>query len=178
MLLILSIVDSQEDRLYLEELYERYKQEMHRQAFLVLHDAYDAEDAVQNAFFRIWRHLDKLQDMEDAGTKWYVICAARNAAIDIYRRKEERCRTEVLYSEENLSVHPGEAGIEDDNIYAKISRFPDRERDVSILKYVYGFRYREIAQILGISKEAVKKALMRAKRRLEKLCKEEGLYHD
>ena len=83
MLFVLSVVEDYEEKIHLEALFEMYKLEMHRQAFIVLGDAYDAEDAVQNAFFRIWKHLNKLQDIESVSTKWYVLCAARNAAIDI-----------------------------------------------------------------------------------------------
>ena len=178
MLCMLTIVENEDEKIKLEELYEAYRQEMHRQAYAILKDEDDAEDAVQDAFFGIWRNLDKLQYMKQGGIKWYVICAARYAAIDIYRDKKKRLQKEETYDENFPYEYSKEENTEDDSLYGKISNFPDRERDVLMLKYVYGFQYKEISKMLHISVEAVKKALTRARSRLKKLCREEGLYND
>ena len=178
MLIFISAIDEPEIRFRLEKLYELYEQEMHRQAFNVLHDENDAEDAVQNAFFRIWKSLDKLRDLGDNEIKWYVIRAAINAAIDIYRKKKERWQKEEAY-DENVSYFRSEnSGSGNHGLFERIAELPDRERDVLMLKYVYGFQYKEMAKILEISTETVKKTLFRAKDKLEKLCREEGLYND
>ena len=182
MILLLSTIESEIERVIFEYLYEKYYKEMHRQATSILHDEKEAEDAVQNAFFRIWKSQDVLKDMNQNRTKWYVICAARNAAIDIYRKKKERMQKEEPFDEEFDEYYPYVYSEDDyktgDGVYERISHFPDRERDVIMLKYVYGFRYKEMAKFLGITVEAVKKALVRARDRLEKICKEEGLYND
>ena len=46
MLFVLTIVENEEERIKLEELYEMYRQEMHRQALAILKNDDDAEDAV------------------------------------------------------------------------------------------------------------------------------------
>lgn len=178
MLFVLTIVENEEERIKLEELYEMHQKEMHRQAFAILGNDDDAEDAVQNAFFGIWRNLSKLQGKELGRVKWYVICAARNAAIDIYREKKERVQKEEPYDENFPYEYSTSDNGNENSLYERIANFPDRERDVIMLKYVYGFQYKEMSEMLNISVEAVKKALTRARNRLENLCREEGLYND
>ena len=178
MLLFLAAIEDQEVRSELEELYNIYNQEMFKRAYYILKDENDAEDAVQEAFIRIWRHLDKLHDLESDRIKWYMICVAKSAAIDIYRKKKDRWEKEELVDESFWHAYSDEILTENNQIYAAIAGFPDRERDVLMLKYVYGFSYKEMAQMLGVSTETVKKALMRGKDRLERLCREEGLYND
>ena len=178
MLLILAAIEDPEVRIKLEELYERYELEMHREAFYILHDDYDAEDAVQNAFFQIWKRLDALHNLDEKEIKWYVLCTARNAAIDIYRKKKKRWQKEEAYDEEFMFSREEYLEGTEYGLYDKIVGLPDRERDALMLKYVYGFQYKEIAEQLDISTETVKKVLTRAKNKLEQLCKEEGLYND
>lgn len=178
MLLFIATIEEPEIRSRLEKLYEAYEQEMHRQAFYVLHDENDAEDAVQNAFLGIWKSLDKLCDLGEKEIKWYVIRAAINAAIDIYRKKNEKRQKEEPYDENASYFHSENRNVNELGLFEKIAELPDRDRDVLMLKYVYGFQYKEMAKILGISTETVKKALLRAKNKLEKLCREEGLYND
>lgn len=173
MLIFLAAIEDDEERSEMEQIFERYSQEMFRQAYAVLRNEDDAEDAVQDAFFKIWKHLDKLREVDAGRTKWYVICVARNAAIDIYRKKQIRIQKEEPFEENFSFAYSAEPPAYGNKIYEKIAEFPDRERDVLMLKYVYEFRYKEIAKLLGISTEAVKKALIRAKRRLENLYKEE-----
>ena len=178
MILFLSTVESETERVALEELYEKYYKEMHRQAFSVLRDKDEAEDAVQNAFFGIWKRLDALRNMDQNRKEWYVICAARNAAIDIYRKRKERLQKEEPFDKSFPYAFSMDEYMSDNIVYEKIACFPDRERDVLMLKYIYGFRYKEMARLLGVSVEAIKKALVRARDRLEKTCREEGIYND
>ena len=55
-----------------------------------------------------------------------------------------------------------------------IDKLPKKYRDVLIFEKIYGYSQREIAEILNISYDAVKKRMERARKKLkEKLRKEE-----
>ncbi|MBR6150945.1 MAG: sigma-70 family RNA polymerase sigma factor [Lachnospiraceae bacterium] len=178
MLLFLTMIEEPRIRLRLEELYDKYEQEMHYEAYSVLHHEADAEDAVQDAFFRIWKNIDRLQNLKDDELRWYVLCVAKNAAIDYYRKKKIQWQMEKEYDEDSISLISKETTEQNNNLYEKIAQLPEREKDVVMLKYIYGFRYKEIANLLGVSAETVKKALIRAKSKIKIICKEEGLFND
>ena len=54
----------------------------------------------------------------------------------------------------------------------KIMLLPDIHRDILNLKIYYEYPDKEIADLLGISHQAVRKRLQRARMALEKLLKE------
>lgn len=60
--LYLSLIDKQEEKNRFEELYYRYRNLMYYIAYQVLHQDRDSEDAVQEAFFRIAKNMDKVKD--------------------------------------------------------------------------------------------------------------------
>lgn len=170
MLIFLAAIESEEDRSKLELIYEEYAGFMFRKAFSILNNRQDAEDAVHNAFLKIIDHLDRLPDSHSVQTKWYVVTAAENAAIDLYRkrkRSQETAFEEALSSENYTEPYKGENGLT--KIILKLS---GRDRDVLLLRYIYGYRHAEIGILLGMTEDAAKKAVKRAEERLEKECRE------
>ena len=55
-----SLVETEEEKSLVEALYIKYEQDMYNVAFSILHNNYDAEDAVQEAFLRVIENLDKI----------------------------------------------------------------------------------------------------------------------
>src|SRR5580765_4986473 len=70
---------------------EVYAKPLWRAAFRVLGDGAAAEDAVQDAFLRAWRALDRFDEQAELSTWLYRITV--NAAID---QRRERRRREVM----------------------------------------------------------------------------------
>ena len=58
--LYLTLIDDEEDKVRFEHAYYRYRKLMHREAKKILKDGHRAEDAVQEAFFRIARNFHKV----------------------------------------------------------------------------------------------------------------------
>lgn len=56
-----------------------------------------------------------------------------------------------------------------------ILKLPARYREVILLKYHHGYSLKEIAKMLEISESNAIKLDQRGKKKLEQLCKEEGL---
>ena len=168
MLVLLLTIDNEEDRSKMECIIDLYSEMMHLQATLILKNYEDAEDAVQMAMVNICKHIKNISDLGSNRTKWYVLEAAKNAAIDIYRKKKRRWEKEVSFDEifpndEMIPQYDGE-----NETVKHILELSTRDRDILMLKYVYGYEYEEVAMILGISTEAAKKAGQRARNRLEK----------
>ncbi|MBR4731484.1 MAG: sigma-70 family RNA polymerase sigma factor [Lachnospiraceae bacterium] len=168
MFIFLATIEDKEDRTKIEQIYELYATSMKIIATSILRSEEDAEDAVQTAMLNACKHVKKLQDPKDKNTKWYVMQVTRNAAREIYRKKKKQWKQEMsleedLVGEDSLVPYDGES-----EIAKRIEGLAPRDRDIIMLKYLHGYEYSEIGQILGISTEAAKKAGQRAKQRLEK----------
>lgn len=67
---------------------ERNKGGMYRIAVQILSDSHRAEDAVQDAFVRIFRIVANLEFETERAEKLYALRAVKSAAIDIYRQQK------------------------------------------------------------------------------------------
>lgn len=171
MLVYLALIARPKQRARFEELYTRYGGLMHHVALGILRNEKDAEDAVHEAFLAIARHMDKVGDVNDPRTKAYVVTIAERKAIDLYRQRTRRPETDLDEATLGLTTEH-----ETDNGLARcMLKLPDRDRQFVLLKFDQGYTTKEIADMMGLTLSAAYKVEQRAKARLEKLCREEGL---
>ena len=171
MLVYLQTIEAPSGRELFESLYLQYRDLMFYIANGILQNDQDAEDTVHAAFVAIAENIDKISDPDCPKTKGYIVTITENKAIDLYRKRKRQPNILFLEEKEGLSVsYEGEVAIA-----ACFARLPARYRDVLMLRYRYGYTSREISKMLGISEANANKRIQRAKERLEKLCKEEGL---
>jgi len=149
-------------------LVDRYRAPVVRLAYRLTHDADEAKDIAQDAFFRAYRRLGEFRPDRPFARWLFVI--ARNASLDAIRRRR---RAAVLAASEEKSVPvqvgPEEAALRNDEalrVHAALAALPSKYRDVLELYYLSGLRYREIALALDIPLGTVKTYISRAKRRL------------
>ena len=71
----------------LEALYREYKSKMLSKAYSVLRDEGLAEDAVHNAFMRILKNLDKIDEVKSSRTRGFVLVITANVAKRCIRAK-------------------------------------------------------------------------------------------
>ena len=86
----LSMLETPEEKLLIEQLYSQYRQMMYKISFSILKDSFDAEDAVHNTFIGIIRssYLLNLSDVNSRETKAYIITAVKHSAIKIYNKRK------------------------------------------------------------------------------------------
>lgn len=114
--------------------------------------AADAEDVLQDAFVRFWRHQRKLTAASDP--IGLVLTSIRRAALDLARTTDRRTARETA----TLSDQPEplfEPLLQDDGrrqtIEAALRRLPPEQREILVMK-IWGERtFEEIARELGIS---------------------------
>lgn len=171
MLVGLEMIETPEQRTKLETIYNRYRDTMYAVAYKILHNAQDAEDAVQYAFVQLAKNISKIEEPICPKTKGYIVTIVENKAIDLYRRKQAYPLVE--YSDEVVGIQVEYDG--ENTLAGCILKLPARQRSVIILKYSHGYRMKEIAKILGISYENAMKTEQRARARLKTLCEEAGI---
>ena len=159
-------------------LTKRHADEIYRFVKGMLGDAMEAEDATQEVFLRLWKHLSSVQLLS---SRAWLYRTARNHCIDIQRRRQA-AHSPVYLDHESLP-DLGTKDYEDpsriaDNAALKqtidtaVSELPEKLKSVFLLYEVNGLRYREIAETLNIPTNSVKVYLSRARTKLQERLKE------
>lgn len=149
------------------DIYEKYKYLMFSIAMDVLNDKFAAEDAVQEAFLKILKNSNKVDDIDSIRTKRLVITIAKNSAIDIYRKQRKIWNTEIEMDMVSSVRQSNIYTVEDDEKFLEIEGLPDMYKEVLILKYSSEFSNTEIAELLEISEMNVRKRISRARKLLK-----------
>ena len=147
-----------------EQLFKKYWHLMCHIAMEILQNPADAEDAALQALLYLLSHMDKLGDIDSPSTKAYVALTAKHRAIDLYRSRPH-CEPLDVSNMKAAQVHPERLGVME-----AISQLSPRDRDVLLLRFWAGYTTEEIGGMFHIKKDAVQKAIWRAKKKLaEKL---------
>lgn len=168
-MMLLLMIDTQEDKGKFAVLYEKYRCLMWKVAMDVLQDRFLAEDAVHNAFISLAGHMDDIGDTDSRQTKRYLITAAKNSAIDIYRKKSRQMKREIYMDElgeEDLPTAYMETDMDND-VLDILKKLPIKYRDIFLLKYSAHLENSQIAGLCGIQECTVRQRIARGKRLIE-----------
>lgn len=172
MMLFMSMIDSVQDQSKFEKLYKEYRAPMFHAAYQILKNREDAEDAVHQAFVSIAERIEMVDDELCQRTKGYCITIAENKAIDLYRHKKRNPITE--YDEHYMGYTIDYDGP--NAITRCIAKLPALQREILLLKYLYGFSSKEVAEHLDLTEANVIKISQRAKKQLQQICIQEGIH--
>lgn len=142
---------------------------LQRTAWLLTGDWAAAEDLVQTALARTWRHWDRVAAADDPDA--YVRRVLMNSFTSAWRR---RWRGEV--PTRDLPDRPG-GDVADEvvlrlSVQSALARLPRRQRAVVVLRYVEDLSEAQVAQVLGCAVGTVKSSGSKA---LARLRQEPGL---
>jgi RNA polymerase sigma-70 factor (ECF subfamily) len=117
----------------------------------LLGDAAAAEDATQETFMRVHRHLDKADSRQAQG--WIYRIATNYCLNEIRNRKH---RPELHETLPELRGEDVERVLADRDLAARIiARVPEKLRVIAWLHYVDGLDQGEVARVLDISRRTV-----------------------
>lgn len=166
--LYLAIIDDEDERAKFEKLYYNYRKRMVYEAYLVLHNNADAEDAVHDTFIKIARNMKSIGDPDSDKTLWYVLKAVKNTAINILHKNEKLTNFSELGDVEKLSDESffEQLGISENykEVVDAIRRLDDTYRDAMFYHFVSEMKISEIAELLGRKRSTVKQQLVRGKK--------------
>ncbi len=158
----------------LAALVEQYATTLYRVAFSVLRNAADAEDAVQEAFLRVLRHRDSLNEIRDH--RVWLVRIVWNIVLDRKRRAKTRPETDDV--SELARVLPA-AGLSAEEVAAAaqhhtrvlrlLEKLPVKEREVLVLSAFEELSSVEIAAVLGVTESSVRSRLFRARKLMAEL---------
>lgn len=175
LLFYLSALDTQEERSKFEEIYTKYGKLMKYAAYNILRDDSLAEDAVHNAFLKLIKYLDRIDDVDCHKTKSFIVIITESVSKDMYAKRKREVAVNIEDSEQEIFAEPIDFDSFDTNFIAdSIGRLPGIYKDVLVLRYVHQYKDSEIGELFGISAAAVRKRIQRAKEKLASILKAEG----
>lgn len=134
----------------------------------------DAEDVAQETFLRAWQSAHRYEARSPA-IAW-LLTIAHNAAIDRLR-KRGAAPVELDDARDPApdSTKPSELLEKKDELArleAALDALPDRQRQALLLAHEQGLRPPEVAEVLGVTLEAVESLLSRGRRALKQALSE------
>lgn len=146
---------------------------MYRTAYGLLGNPQDAEDAVQEAFIRLWQKRDRLPVDEDMGA--YCQTLVRNLCIDSLRRgrlAEDDTTAESLWVAGETSASSAlETKEAVEQVEQAIHDLPENQQRVAELHLMHDRSLSEIEQETGFSAVNVRVLWSRGKKKLQQLLR-------
>lgn len=150
----------------LEDWMRTYGIAILRTCFVILSDAREAEDAMQDTFLRAWRAMDTFEQRNGASVKTWLMRIAINVCRD-YQRKRWFRHIDMRHALEDLPQGMMTVLPEDRELMLDILRLPDDLKKPLILYYYQDMNLQETADALGISKSTVHTRLKKAEQALK-----------
>ncbi len=136
----------------------------------LLRDAAEAEDIAQETLIRLWRNAATIEiGDKDGGLKPWLGRVARNLAIDRLRGAKRVQLVDEVPDQPVPAVQTRELEEADtaQRVAGAIAELSENQRLALTLFHYQGHSQREIAEVLGVSQEAVESLLARARRALK-----------
>ena len=171
----MSLVDDENEKSIIEELYKSNKKKMYSIAFSCLRNSQDAEDVVHEAFLVAIEKNKKIFSIPSNKRAPYLDVIVRNMCYSILREDNpvELSGEEDLPMEEVFPEEEAISNMECERLIELINSLPEGQRDTMYLRCRFGFTDAEIATSLSISENAVRNRIYNARKAMkEKLGKD------
>ena len=144
------------------QLYGDYEKSMLGLAYRLLGCREEAEDALQDAFLKLYRSIDRYR-FEAAFSSWFYRVVV-NVCYDRLGRRKKAATVDIDLIGERM-------GRKEDHevrfhLQQAINQLPPRMKTCFVLFAQEGFKQREIAEMLSLSENTIKVQVFEAKARL------------
>ena len=127
----------------------------------------DAEDILQDAYFKLWNKRDELPDIENPEA--FCVTLVKNLSLDFLRspranRREEEIESVFTLATDSSPEKELETKDKEQQIRQLINRLPENQRQVLRLRGIDDCSMDEIEQITGLNAVNVRVLLSRARK--------------
>jgi RNA polymerase sigma-70 factor (ECF subfamily) len=154
----LSMLETEEERLTFAAFYEEHRNRCLRAALAITKSMDLAEDAVQDAFLRMIRHKDKYFTDFGKRTGTTIVIMVKSAALNILHRENQLVHSQLDESTPDCTpdvfrIVAGKDAV--DRVQHHVSKLDEANQTVYEMKFLRGMSDGEIAEEIGITKNAV-----------------------
>jgi RNA polymerase sigma-70 factor (ECF subfamily) len=150
-----------------KDLVQQLSHKLYGLAFRILQNQEEAEDAVQEVFFKLWKMGEKIDEYSSKDA--LAITMTKNYCIDQIR-KQKHFQTDSHDDMYQLNISPPtpfeqmEIKESDHIIKSIIDRLPETFRSLIIMKEIEDFSYEEIAEKMDQNINTLRVTLSRARK--------------
>jgi RNA polymerase sigma-70 factor (ECF subfamily) len=161
-----------------ESLFEKYSQKLYRFSYSYLKSETEAEDIVQEVFFKIWQNRNSLKT--ETSFHSYLFTIAFHAIQKSFNNKTRQQRFQLdlfeMLSEENPSLED-QLNFETQllKLNQLIEQLPDRRKEIFLKRKKEGKSIHAIAREMGISEKTVENQITEAMHSLRKAFNEDKI---
>ena len=145
----------------LEQLMRAYENDVLRVCFLYLADRALAEDACQDTFMKVWKHMEQFERRNNCSEKTWIMRIAINTAKD-YRRGTWFRHIDISKSIDDIlpKFQPVMNGTKE--VLEDVMAMPAKYKETILLYYYQNLTMEEAAQALGVSRPTFYRRLQKA----------------
>lgn len=161
------------------EIVGLYQDKLYHMAYRMLGSRQEAEDAVQDAFLRVYRNLDRYDDTMKFSTWIYRI--ATNLCIDRLRKRKPTYSLDADTTEheglDGYSMIPSDNRTPESEVllsetqqivHKAIETLPAKYKSVMVLRYMHDLSLQEIGDVLDMPVTTIKTRVHRGREFLRK----------
>lgn len=166
-MLFLNLLDTQDEKEKFLQLYDTYKDLLYWIALKKTSSIEDAEECVQETFFYVAKHFEKIGEVGSKRTKCYLSTIVTGFAIDIYKdsQKLDSISNSIDNDSKDITYFENFEKVE---LLAAFDDILDEESKIFFyLKYIYNYKSGEIAEIYNVKDTYVRKKLQYAREKLK-----------
>src|SRR5690554_7738695 len=146
-----------------------FKDRLYRLAKRILVSTDEAEDAVQEVLFKLWKGRGNLESYKNPEA--FAMTMTKNYCLDRLKSKQASNLT-LVHNNYKTKDSGLEAQVEaKDNagmVFELIKKLPEQQRIILQLRDIEEYDYNEIAEVLDINETAIRVSLSRARKTIRK----------
>ncbi|GHV08562.1 hypothetical protein FACS1894217_11220 [Clostridia bacterium] len=165
----MSMLETDDERMKLADLYERNKYACLRTALAILHDQSRAEDALHSAFLSVITHKEKYLSLGRRDFRSAIVIIVKNKCLDLLKLDNNISTTPLDELEYSLEANDVPVDIrmirkeEFEQLQKLISDLSATAQRLLNMKYIQGMSYDEIVAEMGITPKHAETIVYRAK---------------
>ena len=148
----------------LEMVFRAHQKEIYVYFLRTLGEPATAEDLAQDTFLRAWKTIHRFRG--ESTIRTWLFAIARRVLVDHFRRK----RTTEQLDDDVVATETGFVGVD---IAEVLAALPATAREAIVLVDVIGFDPTEASQVVGITANAFRVRLHRARTAFRKAYRDE-----
>lgn len=144
----------------------------------------EAEETLQEVFIKVWQNINEYD--EDQKFSSWIYRITHNETISAFRKKSSRGDDQKLSLDDEfvqeVSSHLSVEKEVDETLTAEhvqevLKTLPEKYKTVLVLRFLEGYSYTEIADILEVPEGTVATLLSRARESFKKTSQRRGFFH-